>query len=178
MPAYVHRYPVFASLTCILILGFASECAAQSAGEKYFTNIELVEQSGRKMRFYEDVLRNKVVVINTFHTDCKSITLPMLRNLQKIQEAFAANLGKDLFLVSITVDPENDTPVKVGQYAKQWQAKTGWLFLTGSKENVSTVLKKLGQYVENKEDHTSIFIIGNDRTGLWKKPTVWLNPKT
>ena len=53
--------------------------------------------------------------------------------------------------------------------SKKLGAKPGWYFLTGEKANVEFALRKLGQYVENKQDHTNIFIIGNERTGLWKK---------
>ena len=55
------------------------------------------------------------------------------------------------------------------EYAKKLNARPGWYFLTGEKANVDFALRKLGQYVENKQDHTNIFIIGNERTGLWKK---------
>lgn len=167
-------------LLIIVILSItASAATAQTpnASENYFTNTELIDQNGNKLRFYQDVLKGKVIVINTFHTDCKSTTPPMNRNLQKVQDAFATNLGKDLFLISITVDAAHDTPAMLGDYAKQWQAKPGWLFLTGSKENVSTVLKKLGQYVENKEEHASILIIGNETTGLWKKAFALAKPE-
>ena len=76
---------------------------------KYFSDVELIKQDGEKVRFYSDVLKNKVVVINTFFTTCTSICPPMNRNFEKIQEALGDRLGKEVFLVSITVDPETDT---------------------------------------------------------------------
>ena len=78
-------------------------------------------------------------------------------------------LGKDVFLVSITVDPENDTPEKLKAYAEKFHARPGWSFLTGTKENVDQALYKLGQYVQDKNSHKTIVIIGNESTGLWKK---------
>jgi protein SCO1 len=89
--------------------------------------------------------------------------------MEKIQAAFADRIGKDLFLVSITVDPLTDTPPRLKEYAARFHAKPGWTFLTGQKENVERALYKLGQYVEDKESHKTIFIIGNETTGLWKK---------
>jgi protein SCO1/2 len=62
-----------------------------------------------------------------------------------------------------------DTPQSLKEYAKKLNAAPGRLFLTGKKENVDWALYKLGQYVEQREQHTNIFIIGNERTGLWKK---------
>ena len=141
----------------------------KSPAEKYFSDVELITQDGQKVRFYSDVLKNKVVVINTFFTTCTSICPPMNRNFEKIQEALGDRLGKEAFLVSITVDPETDTPTRLKEYARRFHARPGWLFLTGKKENVDWALYKLGQYVEAKDNHTSIFIIGNEPKGLWKK---------
>ena len=137
--------------------------------EKYFSDVELITQDGEKVRFYTDVLKNKVVVINTFFTTCTSICPPMNRNFEKIQDALGQRMGKDVFLVSISVDPEVDTPTRLKEYGRRFHARPGWLFLTGKKENVDWALYKLGQYVETKGEHSSIFIIGNEPKGLWKK---------
>ena len=141
----------------------------RSPAEKYFSDVELINQDGQKVRFYSDVLKNNVVVINTFFTTCTNICPPMNRNFEKIQEALGDRLGKGVFLVSITVDPETDTPTRLKEYGRRFHARPGWMFLTGKKENVDWALYKLGQYVETKDSHTSIFIIGNEPKGLWKK---------
>ena len=141
----------------------------RSPAEKYFSDVELINQDGEKVRFYSDVLKNKVVVINTFFTTCTSICPPLNRNFQKIQDALGDRLGKDVFLISISVDPETDTPTRLKEYGRRFKARPGWMFLTGKKENVDWALYKLGQYVETKGDHTSILIIGNEPKGLWKK---------
>lgn len=142
---------------------------AQSPAEKYFSDVELINQDGQKMRFYSDVLKDKVVVINTFFTTCTSVCPPMNRNLEKIQEALGDRLGKDAFLVSISVDPGTDTPPRLKEYARRFHARPGWVFLTGKKENVDWALYKIGQYVEKRDDHSTIIIIGNEPKGLWKK---------
>lgn len=143
--------------------------AAPSAAEKYFSDVELINQDGEKMRFYTDILKNKVVIINTFFTTCVSVCPPMNRNLERVQDALGDRLGKDAFLVSISVDPETDTPPRLKEYSRRFHARPGWVFLTGKKENVNWALYKLGQYVETKDDHTTIIIMGNEPTGLWKK---------
>jgi protein SCO1/2 len=140
-----------------------------SPSEKYFSDVELTNQDGQKVRFYSDVLKNKVVIINTFFTTCTSVCPPMNRNLEKIQDALGDRLGKDAFLVSISVDPETDTPLRLKEYARRFHARPGWTFLTGKKENVDWALYKLGQYVETKDDHSTIIIVGNEPKGLWKK---------
>ena len=139
------------------------------AAEKYFTDVELINQDGKRVRFYSDVLKGKTVVVNAFFTSCTSVCPPMNRNMEKIQEALGNRVGGDVFLVSLTVDPEVDTPARLKEYAQKFHAGPGWIFLTGKKENLDLALYKLGQYVENKDDHKTIFIIGNEPTGLWKK---------
>jgi protein SCO1/2 len=140
-----------------------------TAAGKYFSDVELVNQDGEKVRFYSDVLKGKTVVVNAFFTTCTSVCPPMNRSMEKIQEAFGDRVGKDVFLVSITVDPATDTPARLKEYAAKFHAGNGWTFLTGKKENLDWALYKLGQYVEDKESHKTVIIIGNEATGLWKK---------
>lgn len=140
-----------------------------SQAQKYFTDVELINQDGKKVRFYSDVLKGKTVVVNAFFTTCTSVCPPMNRNMEKIQEVFGERVGRDVFLVSISVDPDTDTPARMKEYAQKFHAGPGWVFLTGKKENLDWALYKLGQYVEKKDDHKTIFIIGNEPTGLWKK---------
>ena len=145
------------------------EQAQQSPAQKYFSDVELLDQDGHKVRFYTDMLKGKTVVINAFFTTCTSVCPPMNRNLEKVQEALGDRLGKDVFIVSISVDPATDTPTRLKEYAQRFHARPGWTFLTGKKENVDWALYRVGQYVEAKDDHTTIIIIGNEATGLWKK---------
>jgi protein SCO1/2 len=121
------------------------------------------------MRFYSDLLKGKTVIIDSFFATCQGSCLPMNRNLEKVQEALGDRLGKDAYILSISVDPTVDTPPALKAYSKKLNARPGWFFLTGDKANVDFVLKKLGQFVDDKQDHLNIFIIGNERTGLWKK---------
>jgi protein SCO1/2 len=149
-----------------------AQAAAQgevSAAQKYFSDVVLVDQDGKPRRLYTDLLKGKTVVINAFFTTCTSVCPPMTRNLEKVQEALGERFGKDVFFLSFSVDPEIDTPARLKDYAQKFHAKPGWMFLTGKKENLDWALYKLGQYVEDKNDHTTGIIIGNEATGLWKK---------
>jgi protein SCO1 len=160
------------SVLLLFAFGFGSADAQEpepSGAQKYFSDIELVNHDGEKMRFYSDLLQGKIVIINSFFATCQGSCLPLMRNLQKVQEALADRLGKDARIISISVDPAVDTPAALKAYANKLKAKPGWYFLTGDKASVEFALKKLGQFVESKESHLNIFIIGNERTGLWKK---------
>ncbi|HET8781577.1 MAG TPA: SCO family protein [Pyrinomonadaceae bacterium] len=140
-----------------------------SGAQKYFSDIQLMNQDGEKMRFYTDLLQGKTVIINSFFATCQGSCLPLMRNLQQVQESLGDRLGKDARIISISVDPTVDTPGALKAYAQKLKAKPGWYFLTGDKASVEFALKKLGQFVEAKESHVNIFIIGNERTGLWTK---------
>lgn len=143
--------------------------ADQSAGQKYFTDVVLTNQNGQKMRFYTDLLKGRVVVINSFFSTCQATCLPLIRNMRSLQTALGDKVGNEIYLISISVDPTMDTPERLKEFATKNGAKPGWLFLSGDKTNVDFALRKLGQYVDKKDDHLNIFIIGNERTGLWKK---------
>ncbi len=162
---------ILAATAVLLFCGSraAAQDGRQQASQKYFTDVVLVNQNGEKMRLYTDLLKDKVVVINFFFATCQGTCLPMNRNMQKVQDIFGDRLGKDAYIISISVDPTVDTPARLKEYAGKISARPGWYFITGDKANVEFALKKLGQYVENREDHTNIILVGNERTGLWKK---------
>lgn len=143
--------------------------AVESSAHKYFTDVELVNHHGETMRLYSDLLEGKVVIINSFFSTCQGSCPVMLSSFAKIQDRFRDRIGKDIYLISISVDPKTDSAEKLATYAQQWKAQDGWYFLTGEKTNVDTALYKLGFYVESKESHSNIFLIGNEVTGLWKK---------
>jgi protein SCO1 len=148
----------------------AVETAPENSGaRKYFGDVLLTDQDGRELRLYSDLIQGKVVVIDVMFTSCTGACPVMSGTFAKVQDRLGDRLGKDVHLISISVDPVNDTPAKLKEYAARFNAKPGWYFLTGPKENVDAALRKLGQFVENREAHQNLFLIGNDRTGLWKK---------
>lgn len=160
------------ALALTLLLLTATPAPAQtepSPAEKYFTNVELVNHHGETMHLYRDLLQDKIVVIDTIFTDCTGICPVMSKTMARIQEHVGDRMGEDVHLISISVDPETDTPAKLRKMAETYDAGPGWYFLTGKKENVDFALQKLGGYVENPEAHNAILIMGNTRTGLWKK---------
>jgi protein SCO1 len=137
--------------------------------QKYFGNTVLTDQNGEKLRLYDDLLKGHVVVVNAFFSSCQGVCSVLMPKLAKLQEVAGERLGKDVSFLSISVDPLTDTPATLKTYAQGLGAKPGWHFLTGDREAVEQALSKFGQYVEVRETHSNILIIGNERTGLWKK---------
>jgi protein SCO1/2 len=137
--------------------------------QKYFGSAVLTDQNGEKLRLYDDLLKGKVVVVNAFFSTCQGVCAVTMPKLAELQAVAGDRLGTDVNFLSISVDPLTDTPAKLKSYAQGLGAKPGWHLLTGDREAVEQALGKFGQYVEIKENHSNLLIMGNDRTGLWKK---------
>ena len=109
-------------------------------------------------------------------THCNGVCSPMTANLAKVQSYLGERVGREVSILSITVDPANDTPAVLKAYAEKHKAGPGWYFLTGRKENVDWILYKLGGYVAEPGQHTSVLIIGNEATGEWLKVHAMSSP--
>ncbi len=142
---------------------------ADARGRNYFTDVPLVNQYGESMRLYSDLLRGKVVVIHVFFSNCSNTCPLMLATYRKLQDHLGDRLGRDVHLISLTVDPENDRWEALRDHADRLKVRRGWYFLTGSSDDVGLALRKLGLAVARREEHSNLFIVGNEPTGLWKK---------
>lgn len=147
----------------------SEQAAVKGPAERYFTDVALIDQHGNTQRLYNDLLKDKIVIINSFFSSCKGVCVKTMGCFGEIQDWLGDRLGKDVFMLSFSVDPANDTPEALAEYAEAIEVKPGWLLLTGEKPNLDLALKKIGHYVEVRESHTNVFIIGNEKTGLWKK---------
>jgi cytochrome oxidase Cu insertion factor (SCO1/SenC/PrrC family) len=147
-----------------------------SPSANYFPNLVLITQDNRPVHFYDDLLKGKVVLINFIFTTCQGVCSPMTANLARVQNYLAEHLGKEVVMISISVDPLTDTPERLKKYADSFKVKPGWYFLTGEKKNVDWVLYKLGGFVEDKQQHSTVLIIGNEATGEWVKVIAMSNP--
>lgn len=160
--------------TLFLLAAWQPEAASPAGG--YFKGVQLVDQDGQTVDLYE-VMKGRTIVVNSFFTTCTSSCPIMSGTLGAVQARFRERMGKDLVLASISVDPEHDTPAALKLYAQHVKAAPGWLFLTGSREQVERALGKLGQSVVSREEHYNVMIVGNDRTGLWKKAFALAKPE-
>ena len=100
----------------------------QSPAQKYFSDVQLLNQDGEKMRLYSDLLQGKTVIINSFFATCQGSCLPLMRNLQKVQEALADRLGKDARMISISVDPAVDTPTALKHMRRRFRRNRAGIF--------------------------------------------------
>ncbi|WP_245678358.1 SCO family protein [Chondromyces crocatus] len=151
--------------------------AEEAAAEKYFGNTELLDQNGRARHFFNDLLRRRKVLINFAFTSCSGACPVMAQNLVRVQELLRQQ-GEQATILTITVDPENDTPAVLKQYAAKYKAGPGWFFLTGTPENVTSVLERLGGKVRQPSEHTAKLLIGDTSTGMWVKTVATESPET
>ena len=136
----------------------------------YFTDTELTTDKGEKVKFYSDVLAGHIIMINVMYTSCKGACPLMTQKLSRVSQQLGDLYGTDVHFVSISNDPQRDTPDALTKYAeKQGVNKNGWTFLTGQEDKINHIITKLGLYSPDFEQHTSMILLGNTRTGHWKK---------
>ncbi len=147
----------------------ASPAARREKARAYFTDTVLVDQDGRQVRFFSDVLDGNVVLLSFIFTRCVEACPLICQKLNGVRRSLGDAFGKVRF-VSLSVDPDFDTPAELSYFARKQQAiQPNWTFLGGKKENVSLVLKKLGEWPDEPGNHTTAFMAGNVRTGHWTK---------
>lgn len=160
------------SLSSVSIAGTTQQdkAASDAKARDYFTNMELIDQDGERLRFYDDVLKDKVVVISFIFTNCEGACPLMTRNLTTIRDMLGGEVGKSIHFVTLSLDPVRDTPAAMKEFAQTHRAdEDGWLFLTGNPDNVNLVVSRLGQYTDNLEAHTTLLLAANVRTAHWTK---------
>jgi len=150
-------------------------------GANYFPDAPLISHQGKQLRFFSDLIKDKVVVINFIYTNCPDECALETARLREVQKILGDRVGKDVFFYSITIDPQHDTPKLLKEYAEKFEVGPGWLFLTGKDADITQLRVKLGLYsVADKEgklqDHNLSLIIGNQSTGQWMRVSPHENP--
>ena len=136
----------------------------------YFTDLELQTHEGRKVRFYSDVLEGRTVLINVIFTNCQDACPLITQKLNEVRNLLGDQFGRDVQFISISSDPERDSPAALRAFAtKQSADLSGWTFLTGDKRHVDQILKRLGQFSEDAQDHSTLLIAGNVPVKRWAK---------
>jgi cytochrome oxidase Cu insertion factor (SCO1/SenC/PrrC family) len=164
---------VAAAALALLLAGGASAAPAEDAdakGRSWFTDAPLVTQQGKPVRFYTDVLREKVVVIDFIFTRCAGACPILTERMNAVRRQLGPLFGSKVRFVSISIDPEYDTPEELAKFARVHKAEDPeWLFLTGKKADIKAVVSRLGQWTEEPSEHSTLFIAGNAMERHWTK---------
>ncbi|HJX27698.1 MAG TPA: SCO family protein [Thermoanaerobaculia bacterium] len=132
-------------------------------------DLALVDQDGKPVRFYSDLVQGKVVMINFIFTSCTTICPPMGATFGKVRQLLGDRAGRDVHLISVSVDPVTDTPERMKAWGAKFGAGPGWTLVTGERETVTQLLKVLGAYNADINDHTPLVLAGNDPQGQWTR---------
>jgi protein SCO1/2 len=136
-------------------------------------NPVLQTHEGKRVRFYGDLVKGKTVVINFMYSQCNGICPGITENLVKLQDAFGDRLGRDVFILSVSIDPKRDTPAALNEYAESLGTKPGWFFLTGQLDDITRLRRSLGLYDPDpvvdadRSQHSGVVVYGNDRLDRW-----------
>jgi protein SCO1 len=147
----------------------------------YFPNVTLTTHDGIDVRFYDDLLKGKIVAINLMYTTCNYVCPLETARLTQVARVLGDRMGRDIFFYSISIDPEHDTAAVLKEYASKYRTGPGWTFLTGRKEDIDLISKKIGLYSEpdpgNPDGHTPMLLVGNEATGQWMRNSAVDNPR-
>ncbi len=136
----------------------------------YFTDLPLLTQEGKHVRFYTDVLKDRVVLINFIYANCRDACPLITQKLAQVKGRLGDLFGTQVYFVSISSDPNRDTPQALAKFAKQQKVEhPGWLFLTGKPNNLKQIVGKLGQYSPDFQSHSTLMLAGNVKTAHWAK---------
>ena len=132
-------------------------------------DVEVLDQDGNALHFYTDLIKDKTVAINFIFTNCTTICPPLAATFARLQKEMGDKIGRDVHLISISVDPLTDTPERLKAWGAKFKAGPGWTFVTGEKQEMDKLLNALGAAVSKREDHTPALIIGNDNKRVWTR---------
>jgi protein SCO1 len=155
-----------------LLLATTRDAQAARWGRSYFPDVELVTHEGRTLRFYDDLIKDKVFVISFLYTTCRDFCPLQAARLSELQDKLGDAMGHDVFFYSISIDPETDTPERLKEYAKAFGAGPGWVFLTGKPEDIKALRYKLGDRGKTLSEHRNEILLGNGGTGEWARSNV------
>jgi protein SCO1/2 len=139
----------------------------------YFSNTPVVTHDGKELRFYDDLIKGKIVVVNFIYTSCRDVCSLATARLAQVRELLGDRVGRDIFFYSITLDPEMDGPEVLQKYAANFHSGPGWLFLTGTSGNIAAIRHKLGERSKTLADHRNDVLLGNDATGEWGRDSIF-----
>lgn len=183
----LRKYSFFAAFATLSIVSIAliqsrpAHADDQKWGANYFPNVPLVNQDGKTVHFYDDLLKGKTVVLDMIYTHCVDSCPLETARLVQVQKMLGDRVGKDIFFYSITIDPKRDTPKVLKAYAQNYHVGPGWTFYTGKREDIDLIAKKLGLYSDpdpnNRDGHQPGVLIGNEPSHQWMLDAATDNPR-
>jgi protein SCO1/2 len=178
------------SLLAVLLLGAAAPRAqeahrhkapaaqpgAEAAAQPRVPDVACLDQNGKKLRFHTDLVKGKVVVITFIFTSCTYMCTIIGEGVARLQAALGERVGRDVHLISVSIDPATDTPEKLKAWAARLKAKDGWTLVTGEKAEMDRLLKVLRGGASGNRTHSPLLLIGNEAKNVWTEAYASENP--
>jgi protein SCO1 len=130
-------------------------------------DIPVLDQNGKRLNFYSDLIRGRTVAIDFIFTSCSSFCSMLTANFRTVQDQLASRIGKDIALISISIDPATDTPGQLKAFSAQFEPGPGWTFVTGAMPDIAKLLDRLGQPLGDPFAHVPLVLVHNDKLGGW-----------
>lgn len=176
------RLAISAALGLVALAAGARAAGERDAGPQRFPDVRLVTHEGLSVRFYSDLLRNRIVLVNMSYALCNNVCPPMTQNLLRVHEALGARVGRDIHMLTLSVLPEQDTPAELAAHVQRNRIGAGWTFVTGRPEDIRRARYSLGFYDRDplidadRTQHTGMVRIGNDALDRWCMTPALLEP--
>jgi len=161
------------AVSSVFLAGMDANARRSPRQSDRFSDIVLTTQHGRSVHFYDDLVKNKTVLINLMYTGCGETCPANTAALAKINDLLGQRMGRDIIMVSVSIDPIADSPERLKQYWQAFGSKPGWLFLTGKAQDVERLRHELGAYDldpavdADPSQHAGFVTLGNDRSNRW-----------
>jgi protein SCO1/2 len=140
-------------------------------------DVPVLTQDGRQVHFYSDLVKDKIVAMNFIFTTCTTICPPLGANFGKLQQLLGDKAGRDIYLISVSVDPVTDTPDRMKAWGEVFGAGPGWSLVTGQKGEVTKLLKALQVFTPDINDHSPVVLVGGGADGTWTRAYGLAPPK-
>jgi len=148
----------------------------KEAAKPSIPDVEVVDQDGKNLHFYRDLVKDKVVAINFIFTTCTYICPMQGATFAKLQAALGDRLGRDVYLISVSTDPVTDTPERLKAWGAGFGAKAGWTLVTGKKDDLDQLLLAMTGDPAGRGDHSPALFIGNYDKGVWVREYALAEP--
>lgn len=152
---------------------FQNVSSRERIRQRYFPNLVLTTHEGKEVRLYDDLIKDKIVMLNFFYVKCEGICMPITMNLKRVQNLFGERMGRDIFIYSFTLKPQEDTVDSLRHYAGMHHVKPGWSFLTGSVDDMESLRRNLGyvdpdpEFDRDLKNHIGVTKYGNEPLERW-----------
>lgn len=131
-------------------------------------DVKVLTDQGKNVRLFSDLIKNKVVLLSFFYTTCTNVCPVQAEVLSKVQAEFGPRMGHDVFLISISMNPEVDAAHKLKHWARTFGVRKGWTLVSSNSAEMRKMIQDFtGNSPGPRESHYSIVFIGNDRSERW-----------